>query len=253
MTTLGHLVARDRLATPAVLDAPGDPPRNYDYRRFATTVWKTGNFLRHLGVREGSTVAVADGPVARNPSSEATPESVFAFLGAALLGAKTRFDPPSDPDCRALVAPTETIQEYGLPPGGQRVAYGPRPDDPLVTHFETGMWSENPTFPDVDAVDEDTPALETSGRTYAHATLVGAAEWVCDEYDIDAESVVAVRAPLADAGTVVAGLLAPLSVGATILLPDDERAGDVAVDGADAPEGRVIRPEAVRAELDRWE
>ena len=57
----------------------------------------------------------------------------------------------------------------------------------------------------------------------------------------------AVRAPLSRPGTVVAGVLAPLSVGGTISFPGADSEGDLAVatDGVDAPEPTVIDPAEV--------
>ena len=55
----------------------------------------------------------------------------------------------------------------------------------------------------------------------------------------------AVRASLARPETVVAGVVAPLLAGATVLLPDDETVGSVAVADSDAPEERVVAVGAV--------
>ena len=237
MDVLGDFVARDRLDAAPVLDAAGTPPRTYGYRRLCANVWKTGNFLRHLGVREGTTVGVADEPV---------PESILAFFGSALLGATVRFDPPIEADCRAVVAPTRVVEAYDLPRGGKRVGYGPRPDDPAIRHFETGTWSENPTFPATNVVDGDDPALATPDRSLSHRTLLAAARRVVDEHGFREGTRVVVRAPFADPETVVAGVVAPLSVGATVVLPDgDSEAGDVAVARDDAPERVVVDPAAV--------
>ena len=239
MDTLGGLVARDRTAAASVLETGGTPPRRYDRRRFRTTAWRTGNFLRHLGVREGTTVAVAGGPA---------PEPVFAFLGATLLGARVRFDPPTDPDCRAVVAPTADIGRFDLPPGGQRVGYGSEPADPTVSHFETEMWSENPAFPETDVVDGEDPALVAAGEEFSHRDLLDAAARVAEEHDFAAGMRVAVRAPLGRPGTVVAGLLAPLLADATILLPGEGTTGDVGVSSGDAPESVVVDPASVAFE-----
>ncbi|MFC7045079.1 AMP-binding protein [Halobacteriaceae archaeon GCM10025711] len=103
MDVLGDLVSRDhatgddRLA----LRAPGAPPRSYSYREFGTTARKTGNFLRHLGVREGAVVGVTD---------DATPESLLSLFGVALLGGTVWFGPPAELDARALVAPVGRLR-----------------------------------------------------------------------------------------------------------------------------------------------
>jgi hypothetical protein len=57
---------------------------------------------------------------------------------------------------------------------------------------------------------------------------------------------VAVRASLADPGTVVAGVVAPLIAGAAVLFPDEDSVGDFAVVDGDAPESAVRRPADVR-------
>ncbi|WP_135829149.1 acyl-CoA synthetase family protein [Halorussus halobius] len=232
---LGDLVARNRRSDdPALVAARTN--RRYDYRRFCTTAWKTGNFWRRLGVHRGTAVAVAADPV---------PEPVFALFGAALLGARTEFGLPESAatlDARLAVAAREAVADYELPPGGRRVAYGGPPDDPGVAHFERDVWSENPAFPDA-SVDPDSVALAAGDRAFSHADLLSGARRVADEWALEPGDEVAVRASLADPGAVVAGVLAPLLAGATVLLPGDDATGDVAVVGegrADAPESRTL-------------
>jgi len=256
MNALGDLVARDRPSGDAAsnrspnsggrrsddpaLSAPRER-RAYDYRRFRTTAWKTGNFWRRRGLHAGATVAVADDP---------EPEAVFAFLGAALLGARTRFGPPGEVSARIAVAPREAVGGYDLPPGGQRVAYGGPPDDPSVAHFERDVWSENPAFPETSVGPESVALVATDGgddREFSHADLLSAARAVADDWGLEPGDEVAVRAPLADPGTVVAGVVAPLVAGAAILLPDGEAVGDYAVVGeaSDPPEPRTVAASAV--------
>ena len=92
----------------------------------------------------------------------------------------------------------------------------------------------------------DTPALVTESDAYTHAHLLAAARTV--EYDAD--DVVAVRAPLAEPGTVVSGVVAPLLAGAAILLPSDDATGTVAVTtDDDAPEDRTVSPSKVSERL----
>jgi len=242
MNALGDLVARGRRSDDPALSAPRER-RAYDYRRFCTTAWKTGNFWRRRGLHADATVAVADDP---------EPEAVFAFLGAALLGARTRFGAPGDVGARIAVAPRGAVDEYALPPGGQRVAYGGPPDDPSVAHFERDVWSENPAFPET-AVDPESVALvaasegDAPDREYSHADLLSAARTVADDWGLGPGDEVAVRAPLAAPGAIAAGVVAPLVAGAAILLPDDGAVGDYAVvaDGADSPESRAVAASAV--------
>ncbi|HET7324766.1 MAG TPA: hypothetical protein VFJ06_10570 [Halococcus sp.] len=220
MNTLCDLLARERRSDHPALRVPGDPAREYDYHRLLTNAWKTGNFLHHCGVRRGRAVAV----VGR------TPESVLTFLGTALLGGETRFDPPRTVSTRALVASIENIAEYDLPPGGQYVAYGGQPENPKTTHFEREVWSENPTLPPADISPTDT-ALTTGERSFTHADLLNAANSVVEETEMNADAEISLRAPLREPGTVAAGIVAPLCAGATVLLGNE--VGDIAVTLAD--------------------
>lgn len=238
MNVLGDLLARERRSDAPALRAPAIG-REYDYRRFCTTAWKVGNFFRHFGVRGGSTVAL---------SADPWPKPILAFLGTALLGGIARFDPPRDTDARALVLPASESSktEYDLPPGSQRIVYNNPPDDPSVAYFEQGVWSENPTKPP-DIVESEQPVLRgEDGTTYTHEELLDAARSVVDAWELTATDRVAVRASLREPGTIVAGVVAPLLAGGTILLPDGER-GDCAV-GNDAPETRVLSPDAIELE-----
>jgi hypothetical protein len=206
--------------------------RVYDAREFRSQVYKTGNALRHSGVREDVTVAVLDVP---------EPPALLTFLGASLLGGTTVFDPDPVVEARVLAGPTGELGAYDLPPGGQRVAWGEPPVNPAWTYFERDVWSENPAFPEP-SVTEETELLP--GLT--HGEAVDAATDVAAEYDAD--DVVALRAPLADTGVVVAGVVAPLLAGASILLPEAGEPGTVAVAGpeSEVPEERAVAPESVQ-------
>lgn len=213
-----------------VLEAP---PREYTRREFLNTVWKTGNFFRTLGVHEGSLVAITAHP---------TPESLLSFLGASLLDARVRFNPPASIDARVVVGPTGALDEFELPAGGQFVGYGDDPADPSWAYFEREVWSENPAFPDVDHP-PDAPLIETEQEQFHAEAVVGAAGTIAG--DLSTDDVVAVRSPLSTPGTIVAGVLAPLAADATILLPDETATGSVAVTDVEAPEPRTIDPERV--------
>ncbi len=234
--TVAGLVAPGvtEFAERTALRAVGDPERTYDYDRLRTETHKTGNLLSHQGVRDGRRVGVAADPA---------PETVLTLLGAALTGAVVRFDPPGEFDGRAVVVPVGRVEAYDLPPGGRRIAYDGAPTDPAVVHFEEEMWSENPTFPPPAAAPTD-PLLSTGDGTLSHGTVVDAAREVVDEYGIDADSVVALRASLAAPGAVVAGVVAPLSAGAAVLLPADGDGGAThVVTGADTGEAVAIDPD----------
>ena len=244
MDALGDLVARERRSDDPALLAPRQN-RTYDYHRFCTTAWKTGNFWRRRGVHEDATVAVADDPA---------PEAIFAFLGAALLGAKTSFGPSEVPDARVVVAPNDDIADYEVAPGGQRVAYGGPPDDPAVARFERDVWSENPAFPEtpidpemlalvIRSGDQRDRAEVNADREFSHADLLSAAREVADDWGLEPGDEVVVRAPLGKPGTVVAGVVAPLLASAAVLLPDEDAIGDYAISEDGTPENEVVRPE----------
>ncbi|RQG98683.1 hypothetical protein [Natrarchaeobius oligotrophus] len=241
--TVDDLFARDRRDDrTALVDATG---REFDVHWLCTTSWKSGNFLRHAGVREGVTVGVVgEGPLA-----------LVAFFGTTLLEAATRFDPPEnledEDDFRALVAPVSDLEsgEYELPRGAQRVGYGDRPAEPDVHHFDAGLWSENPSFPPL-SVDPQTPLLTDGDRTVSHAGALEAARGVIDEFGLAAGDRVVVRAPFSRVETVVAGVIAPLVADGVIVLADDadsdraepEPRGEYAVSRASVPEAERIDP-----------
>jgi hypothetical protein len=233
MNTLGDLVARNRRSGDPALSIPDS--RGYDYHRLCTTAWKTGNFLRHLGVRQGVTVAI-------HTASAAQP--VLGFFGAALLGASVRFDPPTEIDARVLLAPGASVEEYELPSGGQYVSYGDSVPDPTVSHFETDVWSENPVFPETPLPPETVALSRSNDREISHAELLDAGNTVASDWNLESGDSVGVRAPLSDPRTVAAGLVAPLLVGAEIVL-DADRTADFAVSDSAAPEPSVLAPNEV--------
>ncbi|PSQ15288.1 hypothetical protein BRD00_14835 [Halobacteriales archaeon QS_8_69_26] len=245
------MTAGDHPDAVALRTAGSHPDREYDYRRLRDDAAKTGNLLAALGVRDGRTLGVAADPPA--------PEAVLALLGAATTGAVVRFAPSEDRDTgseaalRGILAPSDRVGEYDLPPGGQRVGYGDPPGDPRVTGFEEEMWSENPTVPPP-TVGPGDPLLSTPDGSIAHGTVLAAARRVRKEEEIDPGDSVVVRASLGDPRVVVAGVVAPLLAGATVvLLPDGagsplEARGSVAIATDEAPEGRWIDPASVSLE-----
>jgi len=221
MDVLGDTIDRQRRTSDIALRAPA-VGRVYDYRRFCTSAWKVGNFLRHLGVRGGAGVAIADDPI---------PEPVLTFYGAALLGGVVRFDPAESvgDDTRALVVPVKDLDEYDAGPSTKQVAYSGQPDDPTVSYFERDVWSENPTEPP-DHVTSSDPLLATPDATYSHGDVLGAATEVVDDHGLASETVVAVRGTFAVPGVVAAGLVAPIVAGGTVVVgPGAE--GDLVVGG----------------------
>jgi hypothetical protein len=238
MDTIGGLVARERRTREPALRVRTGTNTRYDYYQLCTTTHKTGNFLSHRGVREGETVAVV-------ASESGTP--ILSLFGAALLGGRAWFDPPRTLDARVLVAPADVVEEYDLPAGASRVAYDGEPADPAVESFGESVWSENPFCPTPSGVGPGTPFLTTAEREYTHGELLAAAERVVERWGLGVGDAVAIRTPLSRPGTIVAGVLAPLSVGATVVFPDPEDGGDVAVatSDVDAPEPTVIDPAEV--------
>jgi len=244
---VGDLLARDRRSDRPALHA-AELDRTYSYFDLCNTAYKAGNVLSHVGVREGDRIVVDPGR---------DPQPIFTFLGAALLGAVTEFDPDPGRECdaRAVVVPVEREGEFALPGGSKLVAFGGDPDRPETTHWEQEVWSENPAFPPTfhdptdpvlrGRVDDDDP------RAFSHADLLGAAGAAVDALALDADSRVAVRAPLTDPRTVAAGVLAPLAAGGTAVLARSDGgpavdATTAIVDGdATAPEGRTLAVESV--------
>jgi hypothetical protein len=233
MDTLRGLLARERRSERTVLH-DATTGRAYDAHRLLTNAWKTGNFLSHCGVRGGHTVAIAG----------TTPEALLGFLGAASLGAATRFEPSTTTDARAVVAPTEVIETFDLPPGGAAIAYGDPPENPHIEHFERDVWSENPALAPA-TIDPADPALATANGQYTHADLLAAAKRAIERTEMQEGETVAVRASLSRPGTVAAGVVAPLLADATITLPDSETVADIVVASGDAPEARVVDPTAI--------
>ena len=229
---LGDTVGRERRSTKPALRA-ADTGRLYDYRRFCTNAWKVGNFLRHLGVRGGDGVAIADDPA---------PEAVLTLYGAALLGAVVRFGPSTDPDdVRALVVPESVLDAHEVGPSTKPVVYGDVHEDPSVAYFERDVWSENPTMPP-DAVTTGDDLLWTADATHTHGELLDAARTVVDRYGINAGDDIAVAGSFAEPGTVAAGLVAPILAGAAISIgPDAE--GRLVVGGTedDVGTGSLLR------------
>ena len=213
------------------IEQPAHSSHPISLGQFTTTAYKTGNYLRHLGVGPGTTVAIAD---------DRAPESLYALFGAALLGATVRFG-PTDDDWRVLVGPTADVADQSTPPGSTRLAYGDQPDDPTIAHFGTDVWSENPAFPD-DHVEREANLLEMARGTYTHGAVLDTAQTIVEGGVLTDDDIVVVRVPLSNVGAVAVGIVAPLLAGATILLPASNEVGTVAVGIGDAPEPRVVDP-----------
>jgi acyl-CoA synthetase (AMP-forming)/AMP-acid ligase II len=244
MQVLGDLVAQARDRDGVLFRSP-ERAAPYSYSDFATNAWKGGNLLRHYGVRHGTRVAVVVGP--KEPTDEDrpgylrdAPDALLAFLAAALDGAVVDMDPPNAVDATALVAPAAWLDRYTQGPGTKGLAYGGPVDDPTIAQFERELWSENPLQPPGEVAPDD--AVLAADRTYTHGELMAESGRVVADYDIDAETTVALRAPMTTAGAVVVGLLAPMRTGATVVFGGNETA-DIAVADGDVPEETVVRPD----------
>lgn len=259
---VGDLLARDRRSRDiALVTADG---RERTYHDLITNAYKAANVLRYLGAREGSTVAVEPAPQLH---------TTLAFLGAAGLGAAVRFDPGAGIERGDRVVLVDVADEAATEPapGTNLAVFGGPPERPETTHWEQELWSENPGMPpsgvgpgdavirgeggtgeggtggdgsDVDGSDVDVP----------HRELLAAAASVVEEHDVDEGTRVVLRGDFSDSRALAAGVVAPLSVGGTVVLTDaasklgeastDVSRGDLAVTmgggGAVPPEPRSM-------------
>jgi acyl-CoA synthetase (AMP-forming)/AMP-acid ligase II len=213
---LGDVVARDRRSDEVALrvDATG---RAFSYRDFCTTAWKAGHALSHCGVHAGARVAL---------DPEPAPQPLLTLFGAACLGARVTFDTAAA--SRAVLVPADREGDVARRPDRKVVVYGDAPDDPGVVHWERTVWSENPVHPPGER-DPEEPVLDADGTTYTHREVLTAADHVVDAASISVETAVALRAPLTDPRAVVAGVVAPLAAGGTVVLPEGETDADVVV------------------------
>lgn len=225
--------------------------REYDGTRFIETVYKTGNYLRYSGVHSGAVVELV--PVR-------APETIFALLGTALLEGQVAFDgewtakrsttgertdregPGDEEGPTAIVGPTDTLEKAAIPAGSTAIGFGDPPTDPAMAYFEREVWSENPFFPETDP-DPTRAFLTSGGSIHDFASIL---EWASNvaQY-FDPRDRVAMRAPIGIAGSIVAGVIAPLVAHAMILLPDEADRGTVAISTGTPPEERVVDPESV--------
>lgn len=243
MDLLADLVAAGRKREGVLFTTP-ERSTPYSYRDFCTNVWKGGNLMRHYGVREGTRVAVVVGP--KNPTEgdepgylRDTPDALLAVLAATLDGAVAQLDPPGEVDATALVAPAAWLDRYALAPGTKALAYGGPSDDPTVAAFERELWSENPLQPPGEVAPDDAAVADADG-THTHGELLAASERVVEEYGIDEETTVALRAPVTTVGALVGGVFAPMHAGATVTFGPDVT-GDVAV-ATEKSGPKTVRP-----------
>ena len=227
-SVIGDLLPRDRRREqPAVVVPATD--REMSYQDFFTNAYKSGNVLRFLGVREAATVAIDITPA---------PEPLLAFLGTAQLGGVTTFEPTVE--SRVTLVPVAAEAAHNLPAGAKLAVYGGPPESSSTTHWEQEVWSENPGFPET-PVDPQSTAVRADGETYSHRDLLAAADDVVDALDLDSDSRLAVRTPLAATATVVGVIAALLAEATLVVVGESDRVvdADVAIVG-----DRVTPPEA---------
>lgn len=237
--TLKGLVAAGREREGTAL-AVADRPAPYSYRELCTNAWKAANLLGHYGVHSVGELAVEVGlktteteehsptnPVQNRRGELDAAEPLLAVLGGAILGASVDLTPEEPVDTPVLVAPADW--DIGRTKSCTRLSYGGPPTDPAVAHFERSVWSENPIEPP-ERVDPGDEALKFDGETWTHEELLAVVTDLVDDHDIAADSRVVLAADLTEPGGFVAGVLAPLAVGATVVVPGSRPAADL--DGA---------------------
>ena len=236
--TLKDVVAAGRARDGTVLDVVGRPAP-YSYHDFCTSIWKAGNLLGHYGVHAVGELAVAVGPKTE-PEAEQdgegmldAAEPLLALFGGAIIGGVVDVTPAEPVDAPALVAPA--YRSLDVSPSCSRLAYGGPPSDPAISHFEREVWSENPIEPPESVGPED-DALRFGGVTWTHGELLSFAEEVVEDEGIDSETHVVLRVGITEPGGFVAGVLAPLAAGGTIVVPDDPAEGD----SLDSPDGKTV-------------
>lgn len=210
MNVIDDLLARGRRSRNAALETVGGRERTY--YDLITNAHKAANVFRYLGVRRGSTVAVD--PMPRF-------HTILAFLGAAALGAAVRFDPTAGIEAgdRAVLINVTDEPRTDPKPGTNLVVFGGPPERPETTHWETELWSENPMMPPT-SVDPDDTVMIHESTIINQGRLFELARSITNEYAVNAGTRVVLRTNFAERGAVAAGLVAPLSSGATTVLRD---------------------------------
>jgi len=258
METIAALLGTGRDREGVAIDA-ADRSAPYSYRELCTNAWKAGNLLGHY-THPGGSVAVVAGPKAADRAGADGPDRpargegsarhtetdregtidsadpVLAALGGTLLGTTLTLTPETPVSTDALVRPAGAAWagRYPAQAGCAVLAYGGPPEPSSVEHFEAALWSENPIEPP-ESVEPATPAVRANGETHSHGDLLNRAGAVVDQHNLDERSRVVLAGDLRAPGVLVAGVLAPLSVGATIVLGAHGAPGDagLVVDGSE--------------------
>jgi len=242
MQTVADLIttARD---TDAPLFVSSGGAADHSYESFLTTTWKAGNLLRHYGVRPGDAVAVVVGP--NEPEADdqpghmgVTPTPLLAVIGGLLAGGSVDLDPVTAVDAKVLVAPAAWIERYTPGPGTKPIAYGADATDPTVAQLERESWSENPVAPPVE-LDPMTTAFGGSDP-HTHGDLLVETRRIVAGYNFDSDTRVGLAAPMTPA-VFVAGVLAPIMAGGTIVLGQAEQSPRVDVIVGSVPDGTGVQ------------
>ena len=148
------------------------------------------------------------------------------MLGGTLLGATVIVTPGTPVDADILVRPAGPgwREAYPAQAGCAVLACGGPPESSSVEGFEAALWSGNPVAPP-ESVAPETPALRVDGGTRSDLRATAAA--AADRLGLDPSSRVLPAGDRRERGVLVAGVLAPLSVGATVLVGDDASATHV--------------------------
>ena len=247
MDVVGDLLARDRRSRDLAIVTPDGRERTY--HDLITNAYKAANVLRHLGVREGATVAI-------HPDLGFHP--TLAFLGAAGVGAPVRFDPAAGLDAgdRVVIVPTTEESTADPAPGTNLAVFGGPPTRPETTHWEQELWSENPGMVP-STVGPTDPVVRGPDGPIAHRRLLELADAATKSAAIDADTRVVVRAPVTDHRALAAGVVAPLVAGGTVVAAGDPQTGDDTTqadfargDVAIVPAERITPPEPKRVVVD---
>lgn len=238
--TLKELVAAGREREGNALVVEGRPAP-YSYHDLCTNVWKAGNLFTHYGIHADGTLGVVVGSKSAEFDAEdsfGSSEPLLAVLGGGLVGGLVDVSPVEPVDSAVLVAPAHRDIESTR--GCTRLAYGGPPTDPDVSHFERDLWSENPIEPP-ESVAGDREFLQVDGDTWTQSAILSVARAVIETHGMADTTRVVLDAPLTEPGAFVAGVLAPLSVGATIVVPEIQGGVDsLASDQDTSPEDRTL-------------
>lgn len=254
MDTLTAVVGAGRDRDGIAIDGPARPAP-YRYPDFCSDVWKAGNLFSHYGVQNGGAVAVV--PRGHPTTAGPPPASAMALvgmLGGTVVGSTVRVPTANPVDAGVVLAHVDSLPRAEIDGRSTVLAYGGDSDRADVERFEAALWSENPVEPP-ESVAPDDPCLAFDGEVATHGDLVRAATAVAEEYGVDASASVLLDAPLTDAGAVVAGLVTPLVVGATIRLGTDRERSEqdgaflVTPKGTESGPGRRISTDDAMALL----